>query len=469
MATPNSTADHRHNGHQADGQPSAAVQTPEPTESKETSTPEAEADNSGAKDPQAKSKPRRPPLPLLILAGVGLIVGGIFGYRWWTYASTHETTNDAQLQSHVYPISSRIPGTVQQVAVEDNQQVTAHQLLVKLDPHDYEAKVQQAQAALATAQKQAEAAKASVVQAGANAQAQATSAQGAIAGASAAIADARAALESARAQVPVAQAELVKAEATLQKNATDYERYQTLYQQGAISAQDRDAAKQAYEVARAQRLQAREQVQQAQAQVAQAQEGVSKAQAQLQTSRGSLQQAQASGVQTAVNKNQYEAAIAQIAQAEANLKEAQLRLSYTTITAPAAGVVGNKTVEAGQQVQTGQPLMAVVGNDLWVVANFKETQIDHMRAGEPVEIDVDALPDHPFSGHVVSLSPASGSQFALLPPDNATGNFTKVVQRIPVKISLDRKSLVGYENKLGPGMSVTVSVDTTAPNSTAQE
>ncbi|AFY65804.1 HlyD family secretion protein [Geitlerinema sp. PCC 7407] len=457
MANPAFTPDHRQNGQRAD---SLATSTQSPAV--ESAPPDTSQDVAlaDASEPSTKPPKRRPSALLLVVAGVGLIAGSVFGSRWWAYASTHEETDNAQLQGHVYQISSRVPGKVAQVAVEDNQPVAAGDLLVQLDASDYDLAVKQAQAALAAAQKQAEAAKASISQADTSSQAQVTSAQGGITGASAAIADAQAALEVARAGVPVAQAQLAQAEATLQKATTDYQRYQGLYAQGAISAQDRDAAKQAYDIAQAQRQSAQQQVTQAQAKVTQAQEGVAQAQAQLQTSRGSLQQAQASGVQTTVNRSQFEAAQAKIAEAEASLKQAQLQLSYTAIQAPAAGVVGHKTVEVGQQVQPGQPLMAVVGTDLWIEANFKETQIAHMRPGEPVEITVDALPGHTFKGQVESLSPASGAQFALLPPDNATGNFTKVVQRIPVKISLDLASVNGFEDWLAPGLSATVSVDT---------
>jgi membrane fusion protein (multidrug efflux system) len=140
------------------------------------------------------------------------------------------------------------------------------------------------------------------------------------------------------------------------------------------------------------------------------------------------------------------------------LKDAQLQLSYTNITAPAAGRIGRKTVEVGNRVQAGTPLMAIVNNDYWLVANFKETQLENMKPGEEVEIKLDALPHHPFKGRVDSISPASGAQFALLPPDNATGNFTKIVQRVPVKIVFDSESVKGYESRITPGMSAEVSV-----------
>jgi membrane fusion protein (multidrug efflux system) len=160
-----------------------------------------------------------------------------------------------------------------------------------------------------------------------------------------------------------------------------------------------------------------------------------------------------------VNRAQYQAAQAAIAQAEASLKDAQLQLSYTNIVAPTSGRIGRKTVEVGQRVQPGSPLMAIVGNDYWVTANFKETQMEDIKPGEKVEVELDAFPHHKFVGRVDSISPASGSQFALLPPDNATGNFTKVVQRIPVKITLDSQSIKGYESRITPGMSAVVSVE----------
>lgn len=406
-----------------------------------------------------KRSRKRPPLLALIgVAGV-LAVGGVFGLRWWQYASTHETTDDAQLAGHVYQISSRINGTVQQVPVTDNAEVTAGEVLVQLDSQDYQAKVDQAQAALVAAQQQAKAAQVGIAQAGANAGAQQTSAQGAIASAGAGIADARAGLDTAKSGVPVAQAELDKASATLAQAQTDYGRYQDLFSRGAVSAQDRDAALQTYEVAQAQQSEAQQGVQQAQAQVNQAQASIAKAQSELVTSQGTLQQAQASGLQTQVNSSQYAAAQAQIAQAQASLKEAQLQLSYTQIKAPAAGVVGNKSVEPGTQIQIGQPLMAVVSHDFWVMANFKETQLADIRVGEPVSVEVDALGGPALTGKVESLSPASGSQFSLLPPDNATGNFTKVVQRIPVKIAIDPADLGNSGAMLSPGMSATVSID----------
>ena len=396
---------------------------------------------------------------LLGSLGIGAIAASVFGYRWWQFASTHEETDNATVAGHVYQISSRIPGTVQAVPVDDNQAVTQGQPLIKLDQRDYQVKVSQAQAALVAAQRQAEAAQVTITQSGASAQAQTTEAQGNVSGAIASIAAAQAAVSEAQSGVPAAQAELAQANANLEKLQADYTRYQTLFSSGAIARQQLDSAKAAYDVALAQRSAAQQGINQSQAKLAQVQQGVTSAQAQLAASQGGLQKAQASGVQTDVDRSQYAAANAAIAQAQAKLAEAQLQLSYTTITAPAAGRIGRKTAEVGEQVQAGTPLMAVVGNDLWVTANFKETQLARMHPGSMVEVKLDAFPNHMFTGKVNSLSPASGAEFALLPPDNATGNFTKVVQRIPVKVMLDAASIKGYENQITPGMSAAVTVE----------
>ncbi len=411
--------------------------------------------------PQPPQKPRRgfKRIALAAALSLGAIAAGGFGYNWWRYASTHQETDNAAVEGHLFQISSRIPGTVLEVPVEDNELVQAGELLVQLDPQDYRVKVQQAQAALVVAQRQAEAAQAGISFAGQTTQGQTTEAQGNLSRAVAAISTAQAAVNEAQAGVPVAQAQLQEAEANLQRVQADYGRYQTLFSSGAISRQQLDATKAAYDTAVAQRNAAQQGVSQAQAKLAQAQQGVAQAQAELSSSRGGLQQAQAGNQQTEVSRRQYAAANASIAQAQANLAEAQLQLSYTNITAPVAGRIGHKTVETGERIQSGQPLMAVVGNDIWVVANFKETQVEQMHPGQTVEVKLDAFPHHSFVGRVDSLSPASGAEFALLPPDNATGNFTKVVQRIPVKIVLDANSVKGFETQITPGMSATVAVD----------
>ncbi|WP_309739271.1 HlyD family secretion protein [Chamaesiphon sp. OTE_20_metabat_361] len=432
-------------------------------------------------------KKKKPIALILAGLGVGAIAASISGYRYLQFASSHQTTDNATVAGHIHQISSKIGGTVTNVLVTDNQQVQPGQLLVKLDPKDYENKVQQAQAALEAARKQASAAQANIELASqtttgktsqakgdvSTAQAGIATAQAVVREAQSGIPAAQAAVTEAQAGIPLAQAQVAQADANLQKTQTDYNRYNTLYRQGAVASQQLDTARAAYAVAQAQKTSALQGVQQAQArlasakvgvakaqsQLAQAQEGITSAQAKLAASRGGLQQATASGQQTAVSRSQYAAAQSAIAQSQAALKDAQLQLSYINITSATAGRIGRKNVEVGNRIQAGSPLMAVVDNDYWVVANFKETQLDKMKPKQVVEVKLDAFPSHPFKGYVDSVAPASGAQFSLLPPDNATGNFTKIVQRIPVKISLDSQSIKGYETRITPGMSAEVSVE----------
>lgn len=438
--------------------------------------------------PEQPESPKRKKPTALILAGltVGAIAAGAYGYHWWQFASTHQETDDATVSGHVHQVSSRIAGTVSEVLVDDNQQVQRGQLLVKLDPRDYATKVRQAEASLLNAQRQANAAQANINLSAQTTTAKTAQAQGDVSGAVAAISTAQAAVKEAEAGIPAAQAEVQQAEAgipaaqaqvaqadaNLQKTQADYNRYRTLFEQGAVARQQLDTAKAAYDVVVAQKNGAVQGVAQAQArlaaakvgvakaqsQLAQAQEGIVTAKSKLAASKGGLQQATAGEQQTVANRSQYEAAKAAIGQAQASLQDAQLQLSYTNITAPATGRVGRKTVEVGNRVQVASPLLAIVNNEYWVVANFKETQLENMKPGEEAEIKLDSFPHHVFKGRVDSLSPGSGAQFALLPPDNATGNFTKIVQRIPVKVVFDQDSIKGYETRITPGMSAIVSV-----------
>jgi membrane fusion protein (multidrug efflux system) len=187
-------------------------------------------------------------------------------------------------------------------------------------------------------------------------------------------------------------------------------------------------------------------------------QSVSQARANLVASRGGVAEAQAARVQIEAARRQYGASQAAIGQAQAAANEAQLALSYTNIYAPTSGIVGRRNVEAGQRLQPGQALMAVVETTPWISANFKETQLEHVRPGQPVTIKLDTFPHRTFLGHVTGVSPASGAQFALLPQENATGNFTKVVQRIPVKIEFDPRSIKSYETRILPGMSAVVGI-----------
>lgn len=408
-----------------------------------------------------KPEPKRiKPIAFVLTGlGVGAVVAGIFGYRYWQYASTHQSTDNATVVGHIHQVSSKIAGTVTHVLVSDNQQVQVGQLLVKLDPTDYENKVQQAQAKLEASKRTANAAQANIDLASQTTSGKTTQAQGNVSTAYAAIANAQAIMQEAEAGVPLAQAQVEQANASMENAQIDFNRYDALFKQGAIASQQLDSAKATFDIAKAQKNSALQTVQQARARVAQAQEGIASAQARLAASGGELEQAAASGQQTTVNRSEYEAAQSAIALSVATLKDAQSQLSYIDVFATNAGRIGKKTVEVGNRIQVGAPLMAVVENNYWIVANFKETQLNRIKTGQLVEVKLDAFPDRTFIGRVDSISPASGSQFSLLPPDNATGNFTKVVQRISVKITLDPQSVKGYESRITAGMSAEVTVE----------
>jgi membrane fusion protein, multidrug efflux system len=398
---------------------------------------------------------------LLIWGGAAvLVLLLVFGVRYIVWSAHHESTDDAYLEGHLHPISARITDTVQQVLIDDNQHVVEGQTLVILDPNDYKVRLDQAKAALDAAARQADAAEAAIHSTSQSATAQTTQAEGAIGEAKASIQASKAAVTAAEAGVPRAEAQLQEADATLQREDTDLHRYEDLYSKEQVSKQTVDHQRASYQVAVAAQAAAQEQVRQAQAQLVAAQQGVVRTEALLTNSQGGLQSAEATRLETRVREGQYATALAAVAQATAALEEANLQLSYTIIKAPVAGRVGKKSVEAGQRVQIGQPLMAIVEDQPWVVANFKETQLGKMRTGQRVEVEIDTFSKHKFYGHVDSLAPGSGNEFALLPPDNATGNFTKIVQRIPVKIVLDQDSVRGYENLLSPGMSSVVTVAT---------
>jgi membrane fusion protein, multidrug efflux system len=410
--------------------------------------------------------PSPPPTPsrsrnilILVLVVAGAITAGVLGYRWWSFASTHQETDNAYVAGNINPINARISGTVVEVAVQDNQVVSPGAVLVKLDSGDAEVSLQQAKAALEVARAQATVAQANIGVVATNAQGETTQAQGNIDAAAATVSASESQVIEAQSGIPAAQAQLAQVEATLVKTKLDYNRYQTLVQEGAISQQQFETTKASYDATTAQRDATREQVRQAKAKLVQAQKNLNNSQAKLAATQGNLQQANATGKQTEVSRQQYKAAQAAVAQAEAQVKNAQLQSSYAVLTAPAQGQIGNKTVQVGQRVQPGQTLMSLVQQQHWVIANFKETQLAKMQAGQRVEIRIDAVPGRSFVGRIDSLSPASGAKFALLPPDNATGNFTKIVQRVPVKVLFDAKDLRGYESKITAGMSAAVTVE----------
>ena len=387
-----------------------------------------------------------------------LVLAVLLGILLWLVARSHETTNDAYVTGNLHAVSSRVPGTVEVVAIDDNEQIHAGQVLVRLDPHDFQANLDQAQAALAVAQRQAATARESISLTSQNASAGSTQAEGGIAQAEAGIETAKAAVVQAEAGVVRSQAQQAEAAANLEQAAADDKRYTDLVAKEEVPRQQYDHAHVAYKVALASKAAADTGVDDAQAGLVHAQAGVREAAAMLTKAQGGLVQARAAYTDVAVRRTQYEAAQANVAQAQASVDNAALQLSYTTIKSPVDGTIGSKSVETGQRVQPGQSLLSVVAPQVWIVANFKETQLTRMRSGQPVDVKLDTFPDRHFRGHVQSFSPASGSDFSLLPPDDATGNFIKVVQRVPVKILLDGDSVQGYVNRFAPGMSAVVKV-----------
>jgi membrane fusion protein (multidrug efflux system) len=392
----------------------------------------------------------------IIAAVVVVLVLAAGAWVWAT--SGRESTDDAQVDAHVTPIAARVGGTVLDVPVADNQMVEAGTVLVRIDPRDYAIALERARAELADAEASAVAAQANVPITANAATGGVAAAQGGVAAAQAGIAEAQQGVEAAQARLVTAQARQREAEANAARAAKDVERFKGLLAKDEISQQQYDTA-----VSQAQALAAA--ADSARSQVIEAQTGITAAQSRLNSAHAGVEQANANlrSAHTAPEQIQAIRARAAAAQAlvqqkQAAVKQAEVNLEYATVKAPVKGLVSRKSVEPGQVVQPGQPLMTVIPLDrIWITANFKETQLADMRPGQRVVVDVDAY-DHEFKGKVDSIAAATGSRFSLLPPENASGNFVKVVQRVPVKIVLDEGQ--DSEHLLRPGMSVTPTVYT---------
>jgi membrane fusion protein (multidrug efflux system) len=339
-----------------------------------------------------------PPKRVLIVVGLIAIAAIVAGGRMWYRSHYFVETDNAYVTGHVHNVSGRIPGVVTKVLFDDNQVVKAGDVLVELDPADQRVRVDNIQAQIASVQQQ--------------------------------IVQSDAAIEQAKAQAAGAKAQVAQAEANSVRARQDAQRYGQLFnsQMKAVSRAEVDAATAARASATADVAARRENVAAANAQISAA------------NSARTVLQAQVKVLQT-------------------QLKDAQQQLGYNQIVAPVAGRIGKRSVEVGARVQPGQQLAAIVQDDVWVVANFKETQLPGLVPGQQVKISVDALPNHELVGRVDSFAPASGNQFALLPADNATGNFTKIVQRVPVKVTFTPDDLKKYSGRLVPGMSTEVEVD----------
>lgn len=339
--------------------------------------------------------------PRLVLIGAGLCLAIWLGYKYW-WALSHVSTDNAQVEGHIVPVLPRVGGFVAEVKVMDNQSVKSGDLLVRIEDRDYRSKLAQAEAdlelAIATAGKQGQ-----VGQAGAQ-------------------------VSAARATAAAARSGVEQAIANADKAQKDLDRIRALVAKKMLSPQSLDAAEAA-------------------------------ARASLAQVKASRESAASAGDQVTASGAALRAALAKVEAARAARDLAANQLADTRVTAPASGIVSNKSVEPGQLVQAGQPLLSVVPlDDIWVTANLKETDVRDIKIGAVAEIEVDAYPELKIEGKVESISPATGARFSLLPPDNATGNFTKVVQRLPIKIHIEQST--DPRRLLRPGMSVGVTIST---------
>ena len=328
-----------------------------------------------------------------IILGVLILIGAIFGIKEYIYFSKHIDTDDAQIDGDISPVVSRVGGYVDSIYFEENQHVNANQLLVKLDDREFKVKLEQA-----------------------------------VAGKKSALANvnvSESVVSTTAANIGTAKANVEIAEAKANKANKDFARYRNFVKDRSITKQQFDQAKAEKEAA----------------------------DASLQAAKT---QYEAAKKQVNTSQSQVSAASSNISSRKADIDYAKLMLSYTRIVAPTSGIISNKNIQIGQLIQPGQSLFSIVNdNSLYVKANFKETQLEKLKEGQLVDVEIDAFPDVPLKGHIYNFSPATGAKFSLLPPDNATGNYVKVIQRVPVKIKLDKNEIL---SKLRPGMSVNVSV-----------
>ena len=434
---------------------------------------------------EVTTKRRRPPVFVLVISAVIAIAALIWGVRYLAYATTHQTTDDARVDADNVTVTSKIQERIASIAVDTNAPVKQGQVLIRLDKTDEENAVQQARAALEAQRAQARAAQENVSLTQAQVQAQAQQGAGGVTAARSQITSAaaqtqaaqqqadaaRAAIGQAEAQLKVAQSQVPSARAGLARANADLQRYTALVRSGDVAAQQLDAQRALQAQAQAQYQSALDTVAAAQTAVTQAQARYTAAiastsaagaaigaqQGQLQTAQGRLSETD-NPYRVSATQAQADAAFAQAGSLQAQLKTAQDRLANTEIRAPIDGVVGAKNVEVGMAVAPGQSLMTLVpSHNLYITANYKETQLGKVKVGQPVDVTLDAYKGVTFHGHVASIAPASQNTFSLVPAQNATGNFVKVTQRLPVRIVVDNPPA---DTPLRVGMNAVTSIAT---------
>lgn len=396
---------------------------------------------SAISDPKTAGRRRRAKKSYLILAAIAIVVAGGWGVLHWLRAGK-QSTDDAQIEADVVPVAARTGGVIQAAKVRDNQVVKAGDVLFELDPADLDFEVARAEAELEGAREQQAVAKAQVAIVE-------QSSSGGLSSARAALTGAGAQARSAGDAVRAAEAAVAKSRAELATAASDLASAQQLFAKEAITRRDLEHAEQAHEVARAA-------VDAANAQLGAAREQRGLAQARISEAEGRVTQSAPIDQQIAAARAAAQLAAARTKVAEVALARAKLTRSYATVVAPVDGMISKLGAHPGQTIAAGQPLLMLVPNETYVVANFKETQISHMKRGDQADIEIDAY-EGTFHGVIDTLSPATGSRFSLIQADNATGNFVKVVQRVPVKITWTQPP--GFALRPGLSAEVTVHVD----------
>ncbi len=394
--------------------------------------------NPAEEQKQTESAPPKKSRRGIIFVVLAVLAVAALGF-WW-HSTFFEDTDDAQVSGHLISVSSRIQGTVAKVYVDENQLIHKGDPIADLDPRDFQVAVENAQASLASAQAAAAAAGVNVPLTDINTGANLRSAGADVSGASASV-------QQAKGQYDAAQAQVLQAAANNTKAQQDLERYKPLVEKDVISKQQYDAAVAAAAAAQATLVSA-------QANAAAAKDAVGVAQQRQASANAALKYAETGPQQVAVQSAKAKQAEAQVKAAQAQLDQAELNLSYTKITAPEDGIVTRKSVEINQNVSTGQNLMTLVSlSDIWITANFKETQLKSMRPGQSVEVSVDAT-GKKYSAKVTQIGGATGSVLSLFPPENATGNYVKVVQRVPVRLDFTDLKNEDPNHSLRPGLSV---------------
>jgi membrane fusion protein (multidrug efflux system) len=410
----------------------------------------AELANEPAKETRVPRKSRK--RGRIVIAVLLVAVLAVAGFFLWRYLNTYETTDDAEVDGHIDAISARISGNIVDVLAEDEQIVKAGDVLVRIDPRDYQVALAKAEADLADAEAALETSRIDIPITSTNTSSQLKSATSGRADATAFHRGTQDQLNAAQARLETAAAQVREAQANLTKASDDVRRYKLLVDKDEIPRQTYDTAVDTAAAAQATLDARKSAVGEAEQNVVAAQSAVDSAKQRISQADATVESALTAPQQVQVSESRAKSALAQVAQRKALVEQAKLNLSYCTIVAPATGIVGKKTVELGENVSPGEQLMAVVPlDDVWIIANFKETQLSRMKAGQRVKFTVDAYSKE-YQGTILEIGGASGSRFSLLPPENATGNYVKVVQRIPVRINLDPGQ--NSDHRLRPGLSV---------------